>query len=178
MNEPAYRVVPMPSRYDLEGIDFDCGEEHYNEWLIRYARTAVKSGSASVYLLLEEATGRVVGYFTITATQVRKEDVREEAQGGLMRQAPGYLIGKVALDKSLQGRKEPQVQMGPQLVLDAIAKAVEAARVGGGQVIVIDADNEGLLPFYKGCGFLSTGVEGSLRLYMEMATAREILGSR
>lgn len=178
MTEPPYRIVAMPSRYDLEGIDFDCGVEHYNDWLVRHARSAVKSGSASVYLLLEIATERVVGYFSISPTQVRKEDSPEEIQGGLMRQAPAYLVGKLALDKHIQGRKPPDVPMGRQLVLAAIAKVVEAATIGGGQLIVIDADNENLISFYQGCGFHPTGVEGDLRLYMKVATARARIEAR
>lgn len=177
MSEPPYRVVAMPSGFDLEGIAFDCGAQHYNDWLFRHSRTAVKSGSATVYLLLEVETGRVVGYFSISPTQVRKEDTPDQLRGGLMRQAPGYLIGKLALDMSLQGRKPPEVPMGPQLVLAAIAKAVDAATIGGGQVIVVDADNEGLIRFYTECGFLPSGVAGSLRLYMKMATARARIGS-
>lgn len=167
----------MPSGFDLEGIDFDCGAQHYNDWLFRHSRSAVKSGSASVYLLLEIETGRVVGYFSLSPTQVRKEDAPGQLQGGLMRQAPGYLIGKLALDKSLQGRKPPEVPMGPQLVLAAIAKAVDAATIGGGQVIVVDADNQGLVRFYAECGFLPTGAEEGLRLYMKMATARARIGN-
>ena len=89
-----------------------------------------------------------------------------------MRSAPGYLIGKLALSKELQGAKPP---LGPQLVLAAIAKVVDAAAVGGGQVIVVDADTEDLIPFYERCGFVHTGVPGSTRLFMKVSTAKQAL---
>lgn len=175
MSEPPFRIVQMPSGFDPAGIDFDCGQSEYNDWLIDKAPRAVKSGSASVYLMLDTAAGREVGYFSISPTTAAAADMPKKAPGGLMIKPPGYLIGKLALDRSLQGRKPPKVPLGPELVLAAIAKVVEAADRGGGQVIVVDADNSGLVPFYEGCGLLSTGIEGDLRLYMKVSTARKLL---
>ena len=91
-----------------------------------------------------------------------------------MRSAPGWLLTKVALDRSLQGSQAPG--MGGQLVLAALATIVKAADRGGGQVIVVDADNEHLIPFYEGCGFRPTGRAEDLRLYMKVSTARKYLG--
>jgi len=180
--EPAYAVELMPPGYDLGGIDFDCGQEPYNDWLHRHAPTAVKTGSASVYILRETSTRRLVGYFTVTPTTVAKDDLPGQILGGLLRTTPGYLIGKLALDKTLQARwREDQGlpklpgSMGRQLVLAAVAKVVEAASRGGGQVIVVDADNLDLVPYYEKCGFIVAG-EGRLRLYMKVATARAELG--
>jgi hypothetical protein len=39
-------------------------------------------------------------------------------------------------------------------------------------VIVIDADNEGLVPYYQRWGFIPAEGPGQLRLYMKMSTAR------
>jgi hypothetical protein len=173
----------MPPGVNPGGIEFDCGDSHYNDWLLSKAHLAVKSGSASVYLLVtsahdgesEDDLGHVVGYFSISPTQVARIELPNKISGGVMNRAPGYLIGKLALDKSLQGRRPPEIQMGPQLVLAAVAKVVEAANVGGGQIIVVDADNEKLVPFYENCGFHSTGIDGASRLYMKISTARKIL---
>jgi hypothetical protein len=51
---------------------------------------------------------------------------------------------------------------------------VAGADVGGGQVIVVDADNAGLVDWYTRHGFRSTGSD-NLRLYMKVATARQYL---
>lgn len=174
MTTPTFRVVQMPSDFDPEGIAFDCGISEYNDWFGSRSADAVRSGSASVYLLVGDDSTRLAGFFTISPTTVSSEGLPKRARGGLMRTAPGYLIGKLALSKDLQGRKPP---LGPQLVLAAIAKVVDAAAVGGGQIIVVDADNKDLIPFYEGCGFLSTGVPSTLRLYMKVATARKALAT-
>ena len=119
MTEPRFRVSQMPSDFEPEGIDFDCGAPPYNEWFRTRSMDAVRSGSASVYLLIEVDAGRLAGYFSISPTTVTTEGLPRRAAGGLMRSAPGYLIGKLALSKELQGADPP---LGPQLVLAAIAK--------------------------------------------------------
>jgi len=170
---PTFRIAQMPSDFAPEGIAFDCGSEAYNDWLHTHSVDAARSGSASVYLLLEDGSDRLGGYFTISPTTVATADLPKRASSGLMRSAPGYLIGKLALSTHLQGRTPP---LGPQLVLAAIAKVVDAASLGGGQVIVVDADNEKLIPFYERCGFTRTGLPESVRLFMKVSTARKALG--
>lgn len=85
---------------------------------------------------------------------------------------PGFLLAKLALDRSLQGDKD--AMWGTQLVVGALRRIVEAANVSGGRVIIVDADNERLVPFYASHSFLPTRVH-SLRLYMKVATARKLI---
>ncbi len=47
------------------------------------------------------------------------------------------------------------------LSLDRVADA------GGGKVIVVDADNDGLVGFYRRAGVKPTGAEDDLALYMK-----------
>ena len=51
----------------------------------------------------------------------------------------------------------------------------ESHDAGGGNVIVVDADNQGLLGFYTRHGFKSTGIDGDPALYMKVSTARKTL---
>jgi hypothetical protein len=51
---------------------------------------------------------------------------------------------------------------------------VASVDLGGGQIIVVDADNPGLTAWYSHQGFKSTGGQ-DLRLYMKVATARKYL---
>jgi len=169
----------MPSDFELEGIDFDCGAQSYNEWLLRHSKSAVSSGSASVYLLVETSSQHCIGYFTLSPTQVVKAEVPRELHGGLMRATLGYLIGKLALDKTVQSRwraengLDPLAQsLGPDLLRAAVLKAVKAADIGGGQIIVVDVDNGSLVPYYQRWGFIPAEGPGQLRLYMKMSTAR------
>jgi hypothetical protein len=180
VSTPPYRLVQLPATLEVGDLDFDCGSEEYNRWLRLHAHRAVSSGSASVYLLLETGSDRCIGYFTLSPTQVVKEQIPSELHGGLMRTAPGFLIGKLALDKTLQTRWRREQglaplsqSVGPDLLRAAVLKAVEASRVGGGQVIVVDAANGDLVTYYQRWGFTPAEGAGQLRLYLKMSTARK-----
>ena len=87
----------------------------------------------------------------------------------MMQQAPGWLIAKLALDRSLRGGT-----WGRELLREAIEEIVRSADRGGGQVIVVDAENERVFDWYRAQGFLGTGID-NLRLFMKVSTARKYL---
>lgn len=160
------RIIPLGTGVDL-GV-FDCGQQDYNDWLVHSAGRAEQAGTAKVYLLMDEPA-RVLGYFAICPTAVARAGLPGAASRNAPDPVPGYLLAKLALDRSLQ--RDRTMQWGTQLVLGALRRIVGAAEVGGGRVIVVDADNEGLVSWYRRHSFLPT--RGSdLRLYMKVATAR------
>lgn len=174
MSAPNYHLVRLTPGYDLEA--FDCEQPVYNQWLVADAGRAVTAGSAMVYLLIEReapadeaASGRVVGYFAICPTLVVRDDAPPQLRRGMLRAAPGWLLAKLALDRSL--RRDKQHHWGRQLLREALLTIVAAADVGGGQIIVVDPDNPRLVDWYAANGFLATGGPG-LRMYMKVATAR------
>jgi ribosomal protein S18 acetylase RimI-like enzyme len=174
VSSPVYRVTKLAPGFDLGA--FDCGESAYNEWLVQHAAKAVEAGSSMVYPLLERvnpgAEERVVGYYAICPTVVVRDDMPKSLQRGVLRAAPAWLLAKLALDRSLRGHKGHR--WGSQLLREALEKIVASVDVGGGQIIVVDADNPGLIAWYSRQGFKSTGGQ-DLRLYMKVATARKYL---
>ncbi|MCD4852410.1 hypothetical protein LN996_16470 [Arthrobacter sp. AK01] len=144
-------------------------------WLTEHAAKSVESGASMVYLFIESqipTEQKVVGYFAICPTLVVRDDMPKPLQRNLPRSTPAWLLAKLALDRSLRGDSEKR--WGWQLLRVALETIVEAASVGGGQVIVVDADNPGLIGWYSRHGFKSTGGD-DLRLYMKVATARKYL---
>lgn len=168
--ERTYGVTKLAPGYDLS--TFDCGEASYNEWLVRHAATSVQAGVSAVYLLLEEhaETSRVVGYYAINPTQILRENMPKSLSRGWPQTVPAWKLGKLAVHVDLRADKD--AQWGRQLLRDALETIIRVADAGGGKVIVVDADNEGLLGFYLRNGFKTTGTEGDLALYMKVSTAR------
>jgi hypothetical protein len=164
--------TPFNDRFDI--TSFDCGHEEYNRWLIRHAATAVRSGTAGVYLLVTRIADseRVVGYHAIAPTSVVCKDLPRTAVGGSPDPVPAFLIARLALDRSHQGDKTGR--WGTQLIVDALRRILSAASVSGGRIIVVDADNADLVPFYEAHDFLPTRGD-PLRLYMKVSTARKAL---
>lgn len=171
--QPRYRVVRLAPGFDLTA--FDCGEPSYNDWLHRHAAASVSAGVCAVYLLLEttdEAT-RVVGYYAINPTQVVREELPTTLARGGPPTVPAWKLGKLAVHVDL--RADKHAQWGRQLLRDALETIVRVADAGGGKVIVVDADNPGLVGFYSRNGFKTTGIENDLTLYMKVSTARATL---
>lgn len=168
-----YRVVRFDPGLDLES--FDCGEPAYNEWLIQHAAGSVSAGVCAVYLLVKQSADltQVVGYYAISPTQVVRESFSGTQSRGWPRTVPAWKLGKLAVHVDL--RSDPEVQWGRQLLRHALETIVGVADAGGGKLIVVDADNEGLLEFYRRNGFQTTGIEGNLSLFLKVSTARRAL---
>jgi hypothetical protein len=174
MSAASFRIAKLAPGYDLGA--FDCGEPAYNQWLTGHAMQAVDAGASMVYLLLEGAPNAqecVVGYFAICPTLVVRDDMAKALQRKVLRSAPGWLLAKLAIDQTRRGDKANH--WGSQLLRAALERIISASEVGGGQIIVVDADYAGLVGGYERHGFASTGAS-NLRLYMKVATARKYLG--
>jgi ribosomal protein S18 acetylase RimI-like enzyme len=173
VSEPTYRVVKWAPEHDLGA--FDCGEPSYNDWLIRHAAASVRSGVCAVYLLLkgEEGGELVVGYYAISPTQVVRDAVPAGLARGWPRDVPAWRLGKLAIHIEL--RQDKGAQWGRQMLREALQTLIRVADAGGGKVIVVDADNPGLVGFYTRNGFRSTGVQGDLSLYLKVSTVRKAL---
>ncbi|MBT2554438.1 hypothetical protein [Arthrobacter sp. ISL-5] len=175
MSDRTYRLSKLAPGYDLGA--FDCGEPAYNQWLADHASQAVAAGACMVYLLLEKRSDtkeKVIGYFAICPTLVVRDDLPKSLQRKVLRSAPGWLLAKLALDRSKRGDKANQ--WGWQLLRAALETIMAASDLGGGQIIVVDADNPGLVDWYARHGFVPTRGD-NLRLYMKVATARKYLDS-
>lgn len=144
--EPSLRIARLTPGYDLGA--FDCGEPAYNRWLTDHALQSVEAGTSMAYLLLEEAPGtqaQVVGNFAICPTLVIRDDMPKPLQRKVLRSAPGWLLAKLALDRTRSGDRLNQ--WGSQLLRAALETIIRASEIGGGQIIVVGADNAGLVEF-------------------------------
>lgn len=174
MTAASYRVVRYDPSIDLSG--FTCGSTEYDDWLTRHAAHSVSAGICAVYLLVEESSQatRVVGYYSINPTQIARAEAPAKLGRGWPTLIPGWRIGKLAIHVDLQS--DTGGQWGRQLLRDALETIVRVSEAAGGKVIVVDADNPSIVPFYERNGFQSTGVDGSLTLYLKVSTARTALG--
>lgn len=140
----AERFPPISPAHDCSR--FDCGDIEINRYLQRHALTNHKRGIAKTFVAVaEDADLRVVGYYSISPTQI---DV-EELPRSMSRSLPGYPLGGyrmgrlgVALEAQGQG-------LGADLVFAAAARAVRASESVGGAVLLIDAKSASLAEWYR-----------------------------
>ena len=63
---------PRPLAEDDDRRVFDCGRDSMNIWFHRYAWANHVNGASRVTVLPEVATGRIVGYVTLSAAQIER----------------------------------------------------------------------------------------------------------
>jgi predicted GNAT family N-acyltransferase len=155
-----YRCVPL-----LEGhrtAYFSCRHDpKLDDWLHKQALKDKNLGRSATHVWTDDED-IVVAYFTLLPTTIR------ESEGSFLdrirpkgwprtQELPGVLIGKLALDESIQGQ-----DLGLELIADAYFNACEAVTLVGGAVLVVDPANPRVAELYREFGFAP--VEGSERL--------------
>jgi hypothetical protein len=159
--------LSAPLGPDHEVGAFRCGKQSLDDWLRGQARRAQAADTARTYVWTKPDSPGVLAYYSIAPTQVTKADVPRTMTGGYSA-IPGYLLARLALDAGLHGQG-----MGAELLVDALSRIVEATRTGGGRLIVVEAIDERAKAFYRRHDFIP--VEGTMRLYLKVATARSAL---
>lgn len=148
---------------------FSCGNETLDRWLRVQALRAHRAGICRTTVWVTADDPAVVAYHAIAPTQLARIDLPGRSLSAGYSMLPGFLIARLALDRSLHGHGA-----GSQLLLDAMERIVEAADLVGGRLIAVDAIDEHAHSFYARHGFRA--IEGSSRLVMKLATARAALG--
>ncbi len=163
----SYRVEPLAGGHNLDA--FDCGHDALTGWLRQHARNAAGQGTRT-YLLVEEATGALAGYFAIAPHLIHRDDAPPRVARGAPQLIPAVLLAKLALQEDLQGQG-----LGEELLIYALTTIVGAARSAGGRLIAVDAVNDNAAAFYRAHDFRPSPTDPH-RLIMKLSTAARTLG--
>lgn len=136
--------------------EFDCGKPELNLWLHNSARQAqrLRTCKTTVWHAGDYA---VLGYHGLVAHVIERADLGKKMGRGSPDQIPSVLLARLALDQSLQGQR-----YGSVLLVDALAKAVEAADLVAARFVVVDAIDSQAEGFYAKHGFVDTPVAGRM----------------
>lgn len=133
---------------DHDRAGFNCGVAELDSYLQRQANQDMRRLVAVCFLLIENDTESIAGYYTLSAASVSLADLPPETQKRMPRYptVPAVRIGRLALDHRFQGQK-----LGGVLLIDAIRRA-HVADIGIAAVVV-DAKHETAAAFYEHHGF-------------------------
>jgi GNAT superfamily N-acetyltransferase len=146
---------------------FDCGAPALDDYLRKYAWANHQGRAARTYVVARGS--RVVGYYTLAAGSVRRDDVPPRIAKGLGNYpVPIILLARLAVDRSEQGRG-----LGAALLKDAILRAAQAADIVGCRALLVHAKDAAAQGFYRRFGFEPSPVD-ALHLYLLM---KDILAS-
>lgn len=142
-----------PARHDVSR--FSCGNPALDEYLHNTVARDEAQHTAATYVLIDAAVRatsyRVFGYYTLNSfsfprLQIRRRD-RDRHLGGYD-PVPAVLIGRLALDRDIQGRG-----LGSALLTSALIQIFTIRERIGVAVAVVHAIDEAAAAFYEHQGF-------------------------
>lgn len=111
----------------------------------------------------------VIGYYTLSAYAIRPGDLPDRIARKLPRypNLPATLIGRLAVDK-----RHHRKGFGEELLMDALKRSLESTSRIGSVAVVVEAENEGAIEFYRTYGFIQFP-GAPHKLFLPMQTIRE-----
>ncbi len=154
-------------RHDRSG--FDCGISILNDWLTTKVSQFEKKDLARTYVLVEAGSTLVKGYYALSNHTVIYESLpTDQAKGMPQIDMPVVLIGRLAVDRSVQGQK-----LGEFLLIDALRRAEYLAGKIGIRAVEVDAINQAAKLFYERYGFLAL-TDDPHHLFLPMHIIRKL----
>jgi GNAT superfamily N-acetyltransferase len=161
------RVEALDDRHDLKS--FSSGKLELDRWLREHARQATGQGTRTYVVVDGDDDDAVVGYFAIVPHVLERDEAPRKLGRGSPRQIPSILLAKLALGEHLQGRG-----LGAELLVRALDTIIDAARVAGGKLVVVDAIDADAEAFYRHHDFQPLPGRAD-RLVMKLSTAARAL---
>lgn len=162
---------PRPIQATDNTTDFDSGEQSLDRYLADRALSNHLADLARCYVCIDDETGKVLGYYTLSAVAVEHADLPGKLRRNAPNPVPAVLMGRLAIDTNAQGSG-----LGRFLVRDAILSTLAAADQIGVRILLVHALHQKAATFYQKLGFKRSPTD-PLHLYLLLADARRSLGA-
>jgi hypothetical protein len=167
MNELIEQLKPIHKKES-----FDCGNALLNNYLHKQARQDVDKRLAVCFVISDEATKAVIGYYTLSTSSVPLAWLPEKL---VKKFPPSYadlpvtLLGRLAVDNSAKGNG-----LGEGLLLDALDRVLHVTITSiGSMAVVVDPIDDKAKRFYLKYGFIE--IPDSGRMFITMDTIQKLL---
>ena len=137
--------VPLLASHDV--TRFDCGKEALNDWL---RDTALRSEGRTSRCYVVAQRNVVVGFYCLATGAVQHEGAPRRLRQNSPDPIPVIIIGRLAVDKTLQGKG-----IGRGLLKDALLRITKASDLVGARAVIVHAVGQEAVPFYARYNFRS-----------------------
>ncbi len=161
-----YFIEPLSSHHNR--ADFESGVEPLDRYFQHQARQDAKKRVAAPFVLVDRITGKVAGYYTLSATSINLGELPLEIAKKLPKYPliPAFLLGRLAVDKNYRGKG-----LGEMLLMDALYRCLKSEITA--MAVVVDALDNSARSFYKHYQFIRFP-EYPNRLFLPMTTIAKI----
>lgn len=144
---------------------FTSGNERIDAYFRQTVSQDVKRGYAACYVLIENATAKLAGFYTLSSHSIPLTELAADLAKKLPRypSVPAVLVGWLGRDQSFRGR-----HVGSMLLADAITRL--AAAPIGVHALCADAIDDTAAAFYREHQFQSFASRSNT-FYLPMKTA-------
>jgi GNAT superfamily N-acetyltransferase len=139
--------ILLAADYQLD--DFACGVDCLDDWLKRRAYPNQVNGASRTYVVTEEK--RVVGYYCLASGALELSDTPASIRRNMPDPVPVAILGRLAVDKSCQGRG-----LGVALLQDAVVRTAQAGGILGIRGLLVHAISIEAKAFYEHHGFVAS----------------------
>ena len=141
------QIQPLTGNHDRQG--FDCGRRELNDWLQQVARQHQDKGLSKTFVAIrEEEPTLICGYYALTLAELDSRHLPDAWCKKLPRRIPGVRLGRLAVDKTFQGKG-----LGELLLVDALMRTRRIAIEAGGIGLFVDALDGQAAGYYQRFGF-------------------------
>lgn len=156
---------------DRDRSHFSSGAPSLDRYLRERASQDVRRLMASCFVVVEDASQRLAGYYTLAATSIPATELSIEIVKRLPRYPvlPAALIGRLAVDRDFQGRG-----LAGALLADAALRVL--ASDTRAFALIVDAIDANAAKFYRHQGFQAFASR-PLSLFLPLGTIRKAANS-
>jgi ribosomal protein S18 acetylase RimI-like enzyme len=161
--DPVFEIL-NPQLHNREG--FSCGVQSLDDYFRRHARQDHERRLAGVFVLRKANTDDVIGYFTLSSTEVDARALPSETVKKLGRYPvfPAILLGRLAVDSRYRGQG-----FGKLLLTNALQRSYHNEI--GSAFVVVDPIDPAAAAFYTKYDFRPLRDHGN-RLHISMGTIK------
>ncbi|MFV0576781.1 MAG: GNAT family N-acetyltransferase [Vibrio sp.] len=134
--------------------NFQCGNSELDSWLIKTAIKSQKSGTARTYVVTDDFTNQVVGFYAVAMGSVQRSDAINSLRRNSPNPIPMVVLARLGVHENYQG-----MNIGAGLLKDCIIRSVQAMNAVGGAGILVHAIDESAQSFYKKFGFKESHID-------------------
>jgi predicted GNAT family N-acyltransferase len=167
-NSSKYQIAHLEKKHNK--VEFKCGIGALDQYLKIQASQDSKKNVAVTYVLTEQDSEQILGYYTLSSIGIFSGELPAELIRKLPRYPvlPGVLLGRLAVDENFHGKK-----IGLYLLLDALKRSLAVSDQIGIVAVIVDAKNEKAKSFYKNYEFIELP-DNSHRLFLPLSTIKKI----
>lgn len=152
---------------------FDCGAPALNDFLKTKAAKHQGQRVSRTFVLTDDAEPkRILGYYSLSNSQIAREQLTEEEARCLPRHPiPAVMLARLAVEKTQQGKR-----CGEWLLMDALKRCALVGKQSGVYALLVDAKDDQAKHFYQRFGFITVAGQ-SLTLYLPLETGLKALAA-